>query len=206
MGYLAELRRLKAAYLQKMFPQDGEMVPKIRFAGFTQSWKNQLLGELLEERKEKNLAQNLEICSVAVFAGVVNQVEHLGRSYAAENTAHYNVVNYGDIVYTKSPTGQFPYGIVKQSHNEAQVAVSPLYGVFMPSNFHIGYILHTYFCSSVNTDNYLRKIVDKGAKNTMNISNQRFLSGSIMAPVDNDEQTVLSNFFRALDNLIALHS
>jgi len=43
---LNSLRELKKAYLQVMFPQDGETEPRLRFAGFGESWKLRKLGEL----------------------------------------------------------------------------------------------------------------------------------------------------------------
>lgn len=72
--------------------------------------------------------------SVTVRKGLINQIEHLGRSYAAVDTGHYNRVLPGDIVHTKSPAGDFPLGIIKQSKILAEVIVSPLYGVFTPTN------------------------------------------------------------------------
>lgn len=84
----------------------------------------------------------LRVCSVAVQKGVVDQIEHLGRSFAASDTSNYGRVEYGDVVYTKSPTGDFPYGIVKQNRLKESVAVSPLYGVYRPSSFEVGSLLH----------------------------------------------------------------
>ena len=92
------------------------------------TWKRIDLYKVLQERNEKNV-EGRTICSVSVSQGVVNQIEYLGRSFAAKQTSHYNVVKYGDIVYTKSPTGDFPYGIIKRSDIREDVAVSPLYGV-----------------------------------------------------------------------------
>ena len=139
---------------------------KKRLPGFSGKWKNIKLCEVLSERKEKNVEQNSRICSVAVQKGVVDQVEHLGRSYAANDTSNYSVAHYGDIIYTKSPTGDFQYGIVKQNLLQETVAVSPLYGVFTPVTFGLGYFLHTYFQSAICARNYLLPIVQKGAKNT----------------------------------------
>ena len=139
------------------------------------------LSEILTERNEVNTAQ-YEVYSVSVSQGVVNQVEYLGRSFAAKDTSNYNVVHYGDIVYTKSPTGDFPYGIVKRSNQAKPVAVSPLYGVYIPASNDIGCFLHYYFCNAVSTKNYLHKIIQKGAKNTINITNQRFLENTIKLP------------------------
>ena len=121
------------------------IIYKTKINGITKgSWQKMELSKVLYERNEKNV-DGRTICSVSVSQGVVNQVEYLGRSFAAKQTNHYNVVKYGDIVYTKSPTGDFPYGIIKRSDIEEDVAVSPLYGVYTPSNDNIGVILHFYF-------------------------------------------------------------
>ena len=143
--------------------------------------KTVCLRELLTECHEKN-SDNHEVCSVSVSHGVINQVDYLGRSFAAKEVLHYNIVNYGDIVYTKSPTGEFPYGIVKRSNLERPVAVSPLYGVYRPFNDYVGIYLHLYFKSPVNTKNYLHRLIQKGAKNTINITNQHFLDNQILIP------------------------
>lgn len=139
------------------------------------------LSEILTERNEVNTAQ-YEVYSVSVSQGVVNQVDYLGRSFAAKDTSNYNVVHYGDIIYTKSPTGDFPYGIVKRSGQTDPVAVSPLYGVYKPASNEIGCFLHYYFCNPVSAKNYLHKLIQKGAKNTINITNQRFLENTIKVP------------------------
>ena len=139
------------------------------------------LKDVLTEVHEKNV-ENHEVCSVSVSQGVINQIDYLGRSFAAKEVLHYNVVNYGDIVYTKSPTGEFPYGIVKRSNLDRPVAVSPLYGVYRPVNDYVGIYLHLYFKSPVNTKNYLHRLIQKGAKNTINITNQHFLDNQILIP------------------------
>ena len=145
--------------------------------------KQVYLRTLLVERHEKN-ANNYEVCSVSVSQGVINQIDYLGRSFSAKEVLHYNVVNYGDIIYTKSPTGEFPYGIVKRSDIPNPVAVSPLYGVYRPINDYVGRYLHLYFTSPIKAKNYLHKLIQKGAKNTINITNQHFLDNRILIPED----------------------
>ena len=39
---------LKKSMLEKMFPKDGESVPEIRFAGFTDPWEQRKLGEIVD--------------------------------------------------------------------------------------------------------------------------------------------------------------
>ena len=166
-------------------------------------WHKIMLSEILTERNELNEAYH-PVHSVSVSAGVVNQVEYLGRSFAAKDTAHYHVVYNGDIVYTKSPTGNQPYGIVKQSHCLTPAAVSPLYGVYQPSSFEVGNYLHYYFLNPLNTNNYLSPLIQKGAKNTINISNQRFLENRIPLPIDEMEVKLVSDSLSALDKKLML--
>lgn len=195
---LAEKQRQKKYLMQQL------LTGKKRSPGFDGEWKSVKLSEVLFERKEKNIEQNHRICSVAVQKGVVDQVEHLGRSYAAAETSNYGVAHYGDIIYTKSPTGNFPYGIIKQSQLNEEVAVSPLYGIFEPVCYEMGYILHTYFNYAINCSNYLLPIIQKGAKNTINITNDVFISKRLYLPMDCKEQKTLATIFITADREIDL--
>ena len=167
------------------------------------TWQKTELKNVLQERNEKN-ANGYDVCSVSVTQGVVNQIEYLGRSFAAKDTLHYNVVKYGDIVYTKSPTGDFPYGIVKRSNIKCDVAVSPLYGVYKPVNDYVGIILHFYFMQSNNAINYLHPLIQKGAKNTINITNGRFLENTIPLPKKEEETKCLAWVLTSIQNKIIL--
>lgn len=158
------------------------------------SVKMTVLSEILTERNEKNTSL-FPVYSVSVSEGVVNQIEYLGRSFAATNTTHYNVVHWGDIIYTKSPTGDFPFGIVKRSSVKANVAVSPLYGVYQPVSNDVAVYLHYYFWNPLNAQNYLHKLIQKGAKNTINITNQRFLENYIPIP----DKEALTRFAKLMD-------
>ncbi len=42
------LQKFKKSMLQKMFPKDGESVPEIRFAGFTDAWEQRKLGDIVD--------------------------------------------------------------------------------------------------------------------------------------------------------------
>ena len=196
---LLEERLRQKKYLMRQL-----LTGKQRLPGFDGKWKNVKQSEVLLERKEKNSGQNHRICSVAVKKGVVDQIEHLGRSYAAADTSNYGVAHYGDVIYTKSPSGEFPYGIVKQSQMKESVAVSPLYGIFEPVNYELGYVLHTYFGYTINCSNYLLPIIQKGAKNTINITNGVFVSNCLYLPVDYKEQKALAKVFITADREIGL--
>ena len=182
--------------------KNSKLIPRLRFPGFEGEWEEKPLSNFLFEHKTKSDGK-CEVHSVSVSKGVINQVEYLGRSFAAADTSKYNLVKPNDIIYTKSPTGDFSYGIVKQNKNPYNVIVSPLYAVYTPINKHIGYILDSYFESPANTNNYLSSLVQKGAKNTIQISNDTFISKTMYLPTNPAEQEKIASCLSELDNLIA---
>ena len=185
-----------------MSNENNSCIPRLRFPGFEGEWEEKPLSNFLFEHKTKSDGK-CEVHSVSVSKGVINQVEYLGRSFAAADTSKYNLAKPNDIIYTKSPTGDFPYGIVKQNKNPYNVIVSPLYAVYTPINKHVGYILDSYFESPANTNNYLSSLVQKGAKNTIQISNDTFISKTMCLPTNPAEQERIASCLSELDNLIA---
>ena len=195
------LETRRKGLLQQIFSQE------IRFKADDGSefpdWEETMLSDVLTERKLKSTG-NEEVYSVSVAKGLVNQVEHLGRSFAAEDTSKYKIVKPGDVVYTKSPTGDFKWGIVKQSMIDKDVIVSPLYGIFIPKSYAFGFILDAYFSSSVRTHNYLITQIRKGAKNTINITNEVFLEKEISLPASEEEARKIQAFVELLDRQIQI--
>jgi len=194
--------KYKKGLMQKIFSQE------IKFRDDNgqnfSKWKEKKIKDVLVEHKERNIKNEIsEVLSVAKTKGVINQIEHLGRSYAASDLTNYKIVFPNDIVYTKSPTSDFPYGIIKQNKLNRTGVVSTLYAVFRPSNQYIGNFLDYYFSSWVNTYNYLNPLVHKGAKNTMNINNSDFLNGAkIFMPISEKEQKKIVNFLSSIDKKI----
>ena len=56
-----EMKTLKKYMLQKMFPQNGQKIPEIRFEGFTGEWEQRKLGEVAQEFKSGNFLKADEI-------------------------------------------------------------------------------------------------------------------------------------------------
>lgn len=205
---LASLKQVKEASLQAMFPQKGETVPKIRFKGFEGEWVNGRLGEFLDISAEKNLDDKYginEVLSVSDNEGVINQIKLLGRSYAGKSVTNYNVLRPNQIVYTKSPLKAKPYGIVKVNEGETGI-VSVLYAVYSAKEGVSSKYIHYYFEPTFRINKYLLPLINKDAKNTMNISDEAFLQGSIMIPPMLEEQQHIASYFTSLDKQIALQT
>lgn len=204
LSMLDERMELQNKIIEKYESLIQAIIYKAKIDGISKgTWRRIDLCKVLQERNEKNV-NGRTICSVSVSQGVVNQIEYLGRSFAAKQTSHYNVVKYGDIVYTKSPTGDFPYGIIKRSNIRDDVAVSPLYGVYIPVNDSIGVILHFYFMRPSNAFNYLHPLIQKGAKNTINITNGRFLENSIPLPISENDTNTIAGTLKSIQEKIEI--
>ncbi len=187
-----------------MEKQQGK-IPQIRFPEFKELWEHKKLSELLSEAKKRNEDLKYskdEVLSVSGELGIVNQIEHLGRSYAGVSVHQYHVVETGDIVYTKSPLKANPFGIIKLNKGKAGI-VSTLYAVYkVNQKTAYGPFIDYYFSLDANTNRYLRPLVKKGAKNDMKINNAYVLHDRIFAP-SIPEQTRIASFFTVLDKKIA---
>jgi len=135
-------------------------------------------------------------------SGIVNQIEHLGRSFAAADSSHYTIGRRFDVVYTKSPLKAFPFGVVKQCKFEGEVALSPLYGVFTPTNPHLGLMIEAYFEAPNRSKTFLSPLCQKGAKNTLQITNATFLSGRLPLPTQSAEQQKIAECLSSVDKLM----
>lgn len=201
------LKDMKKSLLQKMFPKDGANVPEIRFAGFTDAWEQRRLNEYLTTSKLKNRDERFgkeDVLSVSGDFGIVNQIEFQGRSFAGASVAPYGIVETGDVVYTKSPLKSNPFGIIKTNKGQAGI-VSTLYAVYKPNNNVDSKFVERYFENDQRLNRYLKPLVNKGAKNDMKVSDDNALIGTVVFPVEVDEQRKISSLFNQLDNLISLH-
>lgn len=192
------LQKYKKSAMQKLFSQelrftcnDGSEFPE---------WSYFQLNKILSESKKRNFDKKFnknDVLSVSGVHGIVNQIELQGRSFAGASVDNYHIVEINDIVYTKSPLKANPYGIIKANMFKAGI-VSTLYAVYKPhTNLNSRY-LDYYFQIDINTNNYLRPLVHKGAKNDMKINNLHVLSGYISIP-SLPEQTKIANFLSAID-------
>lgn len=177
--------------------------PEIRFNGFEEEWVRHSLNYYLTVSSEKNQEgqySKYDIYSVSREYGVINQIEYQGKSFAGASLLNYGVVQTEDIVYTKSPLKSQPYGIIKVNSGKSGL-VSALYGVFHPQESVCSYFVQVYFDLDYRLNSYLRPLVNKGAKNTLLISDADVLQGEVIFP-SIDEQEKLVSFFTTLDKLI----
>lgn len=202
-----KLKMIKKDMLDKMFVKAGERTPKIRFSEFTEEWEEHELNDYLEtscEKNTENIYTKEDVLSVSGDFGVVNQIEFQGRSYAGASVQKYSVLRTDDVVYTKSPLRKNPYGVIKTNKGKTGI-VSVLYGVFHPKENVYPPFVQTYFEQDARLNNYLRPLVNKGAKNTLQISDEESLNGKVYFAPTVEEQKKIVEFFLNIDNLVQFH-
>ena len=177
--------------------------PILRFPEFIDEWETKSLNNFLKVKTEKNRSETFkreDVLSVSRNVGVVNQIKHLGRSYAGKSLREYKVLRSGDIVYTKSPLSKNPYGIIKGNFGPSGI-VSTLYAVYSVTDLANAMFVDRYFENDDHMNRYMRPLVNKGAKNDMKISNERVLIDSVTFP-SVPEQKKIAEFLLAVDKKI----
>ena len=119
-----ETKILKKYMLQKMFPQNGQKVPEIRFKGFTDDWEQRKLGDVFKEYSEKN---HIELPALTIIQGggtVKREDSDRNLMYDKSNLSNYKMVRKDDfIVHLRS----FEGGLEKASSDGI---ISPAYHTF----------------------------------------------------------------------------
>ena len=179
----------------------------MRFPEFSGEWTKDCLNEFLEVQPARNtqgIYSKDDVLSVSGDYGVVNQIQLLGRSFAGKDVSNYHIVRTNDIVYTKSPLKEFPYGIVKTNQGTAGI-VSTLYAVYSAKSNTDPKFVEYYFSSKERTNKYFKPIVRIGAKHDMKIGNEEVLRNIVVFP-SKQEQNKIQEFLRIIDERIATQS
>ena len=204
---LEKSRQLKKAMLAKMFPTNGEKIPKIRFKGFEGEWEEKKLGEVVQRitRKNTNLDSLLPL-TISAQNGLIAQTEFFDNQVAGKNLTGYYLIENGEFAYNKSYSNGYPWGAIKRLDRHKNGVLSTLYILFKPT-FASSQYLVSYF-DGTNWHGEVASIAGEGARNhgLLNIPVHDFFEIKILLPCSLQEQTAIGNFFRQLDETIALQS
>ena len=197
---LEKSRQLKKAMLAKMFPTNGEKIPEIRFKGFDGEWEYRKLGEVASSYSggtpsvgnSKFYGGNIPF----IRSGEIHssKTELFLTQEGLENSSA-KLVKQGDILYALygATSGEVERSKINGAINQAILAIIP-------------------------NENYDAEFISQWLKNNKeNIVNlylqggQGNLSGEIVKKIEisfptKKEQTAIGNFFRQLDETIALQT
>ncbi|HGZ2497590.1 TPA: restriction endonuclease subunit S, partial [Enterococcus faecalis] len=195
---LDQLKELKKAYLQVMFPVKDERVPKLRFATFEGEWELCKLGAFLivPPKVKVTIDSPSDLMTVKL---------NLGGVYSG---ASRDTLSLGSTVYYKRFSGQFIYG--KQNFFNGSMAIIPkeLHGKAtsgdVPS-FDIININKDYLFYFISRKSYWKsKEVEATGTGSKRIHEKTLQNFPIMVPLK-EEQIKISTFCDQLDEIITLH-
>ena len=204
-----EVKSLKKYMLQKMFPQNEQKVPEIRFEGFTEAWEQRKLGDLVDRvtRKNQDLVSELPLTISAQY-GLIDQNEFFDKRVASKDVSGYYLIENGEFAYNKSTSTDAPWGAIKRLDRYENGVLSTLYIVFgikennpVDSDFLVSYYNTNLWHKGIH------EIAAEGARNhgLLNIAPADFFETKLMIPQDIEEQKKIGKYFEELERLITLH-
>ncbi len=200
---LEELKKLKSAYLQQMFPQAGENLPRIRFAGFTGPWQERTLGDVVKRitRKNKDLESTLALTISAQY-GLIAQKDFFNKEVASKDVSNYYLVKNGEFAYNKSYSNGYPWGAIKRLDKYDAGVLSTLYIVFAPTNIDTEFLAQYY--ETTYWHNEVAQYAAEGARNhgLLNIAASDFFETKLTMPIDSNEQIAIGRFFLKIEEQI----
>lgn len=191
-----EVKSLKKYMLQKMFPQNEQKVPEIRFEGFTEAWEQRKLGEVFKEYSEKN---HTELSALTIIQGggtVKREESDRNLMYDKSNLSNYKMVRKNDfIVHLRS----FEGGLEK----------SLLDGIISPAyhTFHSDVADSRFYYSYFRSHEFIKH---KLVPHVYGIRDGRSIDIAGMKTIEIpytsiEEQRKIGDYLESLDHLITLH-
>ena len=191
------LQKFKKSMLQKMFPKDGESVPEIRFAGFTDAWEQRKLGECAEFNPKSELPNTFEYVDLESVVGT-EILSHRTEIKTSAPSRAQRLAQKGDVFYQTVRPYQKNNCIFEK--NENNWVFSTGYAQLRPIND--GYFLLTL----LQNDDFVKLVLDRCTGTSYPAINSKDLADiDVSIPIDNKEQEKIGAYFTNLDNLITLH-
>ena len=198
-----ETKILKKYMLQKMFPQNGQKVPEIRFKGFTDDWEQRKLGDVLERRiEQRQQSEEYPRLAFASGQGVIplserktNNREQLTKD---EYTKKYLVTELNDIVYNPA---NVKYGAIDRNKC-GRGLISPIYVTFTTNEIP-GFIER--IVTSHDFQQRALRFEEGTVTKRQSVNPEDLVTLDILVAPKREEQQKIATYFDSLDHLITLH-
>ena len=201
------LKKLKKFMLQKLFPQNGESVPKIRFLGFTDTW---------EQRKLEEICESFEYGLNAAAKEYDGENKYIRITDIDDNSHEFiqDDVTSPDIDLTNSENYQLKYGDVLFTRTGASVGKTYIYKESDGLVYYAGFLIRgrvksnylpEFIFQNTLTDDYDKFIrITSQRSGQPGVNAQEYASYEISVPKF-EEQQKIGAYFSTLDHLITLH-
>ena len=203
----AKLVNIKKSMLEKMFPKDGEVVPEIRFAGFTDAW---------EQRKLSEMCSNFEYglnAAAKEFDGTnkyirITDIDDDSRAFSTADITSPDIcldgmtrylLSNGDIVFARTGASVGKTYIYKENDGIVYFAGFLIRAKVTQEN-DAEFVFQNTLTS--NYEKYIRITSQRSGQPGVNA--QEYGEYEFLAP-SKEEQAKIGKYLRELDDLITLH-
>ena len=203
---LETLKKTKQGFLQKMFPKERESVPEIRFSGFTGGWDNLKLGEAGKVKSGIGFPESEQGGQKGIPFFKVSDMNNIGNESEMLNSNHY--ISPEQVQKNKwKPIEEVPAVIFAKVGaalllNRKRLVTTPCLIDNNLMAFSFSEMWDVNFGYTLFQTLFFPKYAQIGALPSFNASD----INSIEIKMPNiDEQRKIGNFFKKLDEIIALH-
>lgn len=212
------MKRLKKSLLQKMFPQNGECVPEIRFSGFTDSWEQRKFSEVFDSIPNNTLSRS----ELSTDEGTVKNVHYgdvlinFDEYIDVQKTVLPCIVNEeqakkatraalknGDVVIADTAEDETVGKCTEVGNIIDDVVVSGLHTIPSRPKFKFGKGYLGFYMNSSAYHDQLRPLI-QGIK-VSSISKSALSNTLLKYPQNTAEQEKIGSFFLMIDDTITLH-
>ena len=210
---LEKYQKLKISYLEKMFPKGNELYPELRFPNFTDAWEQRKLGEFVSSLRSglSRMLDSEDIGLPVIRANNINngyvdlendikywyQIDPMGA-----NTRNYLVAKDDILInFINSESRMGSAAIMRSIPSRDTIYTTNILRLRLTSD------LDPYwFYIQTQSKLYLEyiKSISKVAVNQASFTTVEFKNFTFFCP-STKEQTQIGNFFKQLDDTIALH-
>ncbi|MDV7777296.1 restriction endonuclease subunit S [Enterococcus faecalis] len=195
---LDQLKELKKAYLQVMFPAKDERAPKIRFTDFEGEWEQCKLGNILTERNtQQSKSKEYPLVSFTVEDGVTPKTERYEREQLVrgdKSSKKYKVTELNDIVYNPA---NLKFGAIARNHY-GKAVFSPIYITFIVNDKLACSSYVEVFITRKDFISYSLKYQQGTVYERQSVSPENLLNMKFLLP-NTKEQEFIGHFFEKLD-------
>ncbi|MFT8938126.1 restriction endonuclease subunit S, partial [Liquorilactobacillus sp.] len=212
------LKQLKKGFLQQMFPQNGETIPKVRFTAFDGDWEQRKLGKFFDfsvstnslSRAQLNydegVIRNVHYGDILVKYGPILDIRRDEIPFITGGTLDKyknGLLENGDIIFTDAAEDETVGKAVEVSGIKGDFVVSGLHTIVAKPKEKIATFFVGYY---INSDTYHRQLLPlmQGTK-VSSISKNNLQKTTFSYPKSTDEQSKIGTFFKQLDETITLH-
>ena len=207
----------KKSMLEKMFPKDGESVPEIRFAGFTDPWEQRKFGDCFEFLKSNTLsraglngengtARNVHYGDILIKFGDCLDDERSDLPFITDDTVlpKYagSILREGDVIFADTAEDETAGKCVELRKLPKEPTISGLHTIPARPRFPFG---TGYLGHYLNSDAYHRQLLPlmQGIK-VISVSKAALQDTQVRFP-GLSEQSAIGAALNEIDSLITLH-